>query len=172
MNQQHDRAYPRTHTSVGSHRCTFLLQSTTSLPTRNESKGYGCRSPSLGMRRRTLVLLALLLVLASCGAAQPAPSVLQGDIRVHDPSLIRHGETYYVFSTGDEYGLNQGNIQIRRSNDLASWELVGTVFPIIPDWIDSTLGSTRRISGRRTSASSTGNITSTMPARDSAQTIR
>ncbi len=97
--------------------------------------------PALSATMRALTLAALL-VLTSCGAAKPAPSVLQGDIRVHDPSLIRQGETYYVFSTGDEYGLNQGNIQIRKSKDLANWELVGTVFPIIPDWIGHALGST------------------------------
>jgi arabinan endo-1,5-alpha-L-arabinosidase len=72
----------------------------------------------------------------------PAPNQLQGDVRVHDPSMIKQGETYYVFSTGDERGLNQGNIQIRKSTDLAHWELVGTVFSKIPDWITDELGAT------------------------------
>jgi arabinan endo-1,5-alpha-L-arabinosidase len=54
--------------------------------------------------------------------------------------MISQADTYYVFSTGDEYGLNQGNIQIRKSNDLVRWELVGTVFPTIPDWISQELG--------------------------------
>ncbi len=100
----------------------------------------------------TMLLLMLLAGLASCGAttpaasatptAVPAPSVLKGDFRVHDPSMIRQGGTYYVFSTGEEYGLNQGNIQIRKSTDLVNWELVGTVFPTIPDWIGKTIGGT------------------------------
>ncbi len=72
--------------------------------------------------------------------AQPAPSALAGDTRVHDPGMIRQGTTYYVFSTGDEYGLNQGNIQIRTSTDLARWELAGTVFQSIPGWIGEALG--------------------------------
>ena len=72
--------------------------------------------------------------------AVPAPSALKGDFRVHDPSMIRQGGTYYVFSTGEEYGLNQGNIQIRKSTDLVTWELVGTVFPTIPDWIGEAIG--------------------------------
>jgi hypothetical protein len=39
--------------------------------------------------------------------------------------MIRQRNVYYVFSTGEEYGLNQGNIQIRESADLVNWELVG-----------------------------------------------
>lgn len=86
------------------------------------------------------------LVLVGCGGAQapaiPAPSALKGDVRVHDPSMFKQGNVYYVFSTGEEYGLNQGNIQIRKSSDLASWELVGTVFQTTPDWIGQAIGGT------------------------------
>lgn len=94
-----------------------------------------------------LSILLLMMALASCGSDQratvaPAPAVLAGDIRTHDPGMIRQDSTYYVFSTGDERGLNQGNIQIRKSTDLASWELLGTVFKAIPDWISDELGST------------------------------
>jgi arabinan endo-1,5-alpha-L-arabinosidase len=74
--------------------------------------------------------------------ALPAPTKLQGDFRVHDPSMIRQRNVYYVFSTGEEYGLNQGNIQIRKSADLVNWELVGTVFSTIPDWIGKAIGGT------------------------------
>jgi arabinan endo-1,5-alpha-L-arabinosidase len=97
-----------------------------------------------------MVLAAALATPAACGGLQtstplppstltpglsPAPSQLSGDTRVHDPSMLREDDTYYVFSTGDEYGLNQGTIQIRASQDLADWRLVGTVFPAIPDWV-------------------------------------
>ena len=51
-----------------------------------------------------------------------------GDIaNVHDPCIIEHNSTYYLFSTGQ-------NISIRRSNDLYCWEYVGSVFDAIPDW--------------------------------------
>ena len=73
--------------------------------------------------------------------AQPALAVLTGDIRTHDPAMTREGKTYYVFSTGDENGLNEGNIQIRKSDDLAYWQLVGTVFETTPAWIVEELGS-------------------------------
>ena len=95
-------------------------------------------------RARYAALLRMLtfLTLMSCSQATPAPRQLQGDFRVHDPSMIKQGDTYYVFSTGDERGLNWGNVQIRRSADLARWELVGTVFDAIPGWITDELGST------------------------------
>lgn len=44
------------------------------------------------------------------------------------------------FSTGDEKGIGGGSIQIRRSKDMAEWELLGTVFEHIPDWVARELG--------------------------------
>ncbi|HEX6291879.1 MAG TPA: arabinan endo-1,5-alpha-L-arabinosidase [Herpetosiphonaceae bacterium] len=103
----------------------------------------------MGHHRGSLlrVLLLAIVALPSCAsdrraATVPAPAVLAGDIRTHDPGMIRQDTTYYVFSTGDERGLNQGNIQIRTSRDLATWGLIGTVFDTIPSWITTELGST------------------------------
>lgn len=54
--------------------------------------------------------------------------VLQGDIRqVHDPDIIREGDTYYLFST-------RAGIAIRCSKDLSSWRLCGDVFAHLPEW--------------------------------------
>ena len=90
---------------------------------------------------RLLVSVPLMILfLTSCSRAQPAPGLLIGNIRTHDPGMIREDKTYYVFSTGDERGLNEGNIQIRKSTDLAFWELAGTVFPTIPAWIGEEIG--------------------------------
>ena len=80
------------------------------------------------------------LLIAACARAAKAPTVLQGDFRVHDPSIIKQNDSYYVFSTGDERGLNHGTIQIRRSPDLTNWELLGTIFPSVPDWVGATIG--------------------------------
>ena len=91
-------------------------------------------------RPRIILLLLMPLLLAACARATKAPTVLQGDFRVHDPSIIKQDDAYYVFSTGDERGLNHGTIQIRRSLDLTNWELFGTIFPTIPDWIGTTIG--------------------------------
>lgn len=87
-------------------------------------------------------LCMALLLLNACRSDVAAPTIMTGDSRTHDPAMIRADDTYYVFSTGDERGLNQGNIQIRRSTDLANWELVGTVFDAIPQWITDALGGT------------------------------
>src|SRR5690242_13726284 len=99
------------------------------------------------LRPRAILLLLIPLLLAACtgtvkAPAVKAPAVLQGDFRTHDPSIIRQDSAYYVFSAGDEGGLNHGTIQVRRSSDLANWELVGTVFPDIPEWIGKELGRT------------------------------
>lgn len=90
---------------------------------------------------RTVVLLTAVM-LASCAGGRPAPATLTGDTRTHDPSMIRHSAAYYVFSTGDERGLNNGSIQIRSSSDMQAWELRGTVWEAIPDWVGAELGAT------------------------------
>jgi arabinan endo-1,5-alpha-L-arabinosidase len=53
---------------------------------------------------------------------------LLGDIRqVHDPTIIKDGDTYYLFST-------RAGIAIRCSKDLISWRLCGDVFAHLPQW--------------------------------------
>ncbi len=58
----------------------------------------------------------------------------RGDLAAHDPSIVKQGNTYYVFSTG-------GGIQIRTSTDLISWTRAGFVFSAIPSWISHAVGS-------------------------------
>ncbi len=67
----------------------------------------------------------------SSAAVIPA---IQGNLAAHDPTLIKQGSTYYVFSTG-------GGIQIRTSPDLVTWTYTGTVFRSIPSWITNYVGS-------------------------------
>jgi len=58
---------------------------------------------------------------------------LTGDISgVHDPSVIKDKNTYYVFCTGGRPG--EGVIPIRTSTDLRSWKSSGFVFNALPDW--------------------------------------
>jgi arabinan endo-1,5-alpha-L-arabinosidase len=63
-----------------------------------------------------------------------------GDIHAHDPSMIKAGGVYYVFATGDEGGLNDGSLQIRKSSDMRDWSFVGTVFETTPKWITKEIG--------------------------------
>jgi arabinan endo-1,5-alpha-L-arabinosidase len=59
---------------------------------------------------------------------QAPPPGLQGDVRhVHDPSAIREGGTYYLFST-------RAGIAVRCSEDLTRWRLCGDVFGHLPQW--------------------------------------
>ena len=86
--------------------------------------------------------MPLVLLCINLASHVPADAAtLQGDINIHDPSMIKQGDSYYLFSTGDSRGLiNQGNIQIRKSTDLIAWQFVGTVFPSTPEWIITALG--------------------------------
>ena len=74
-----------------------------------------------------LLFLILLIAIKPLVAQQPSIN-LSGDIRqVHDPSIIKAGNTYYVLST-------RAGIAIRCSNDLVQWRLCGDVFAHLPEW--------------------------------------
>jgi arabinan endo-1,5-alpha-L-arabinosidase len=100
--------------------------------------------------------LALLLALASPSAtravtaplAAPATSInerMTGDVTpVHDPAIIKAGDTYYVFSTS-QVKEGKGLIHIRSSKDLVNWRFVGSVFPQIPDWAKKLIPGTEGI---------------------------
>jgi len=57
-----------------------------------------------------------------------------GPYNVHDPSVIKVGKEYYMFSTDVAYGnnLDHVGIQIRKSKDLVHWQFVGWAFNGIP----------------------------------------
>jgi arabinan endo-1,5-alpha-L-arabinosidase len=81
-------------------------------------------------------LTATLPPVAARALDAPAPinPGLGGNISpVHDPCVIREGDTYYLFST-DLGGGAGSQIPWRRSRDLRSWEKVGYVFSEIPAW--------------------------------------
>ncbi len=85
------------------------------------------------MRRdlRLFVKFCLALAVASSVWAQTPTrktEALQGDIRqVHDPTVIKEGGTFYLFST-------RAGIAIRCSQDLVQWRLCGDVFAHLPAW--------------------------------------
>ena len=86
-----------------------------------------------GRIRYLKTLAALCAVLCGFsgvrGQSRPAPPPdLRGDVRhVHDPSVIREGGTYYLFST-------RAGIAVRCSEDLTRWRLCGDVFGHLPEW--------------------------------------
>ena len=84
-----------------------------------------------------LAIGAAALSSAALGDA-PSPAAAQtcvnaglaGDIApVHDPAIIREGDTYHLFATN-----SRGAISWRRSEDLATWTLREPVFAGIPEW--------------------------------------
>jgi arabinan endo-1,5-alpha-L-arabinosidase len=91
------------------------------------------------------VLLVALAVGASCYSTKaiPEPIVLElkGDLRVHDPVIIRQGDMYYIFSTGGRPG--SGTIPIRRSEDLYNWTICGYVFEKLPEWATKEIQKAR-----------------------------
>lgn len=58
-----------------------------------------------------------------------------GTHNVHDPSCIKVGDWYYLYSTDVAYGwgnLKRVGIQVRKSKDLIHWQFVGWAFDGIP----------------------------------------
>jgi arabinan endo-1,5-alpha-L-arabinosidase len=87
--------------------------------------------------RFTLALIcsALSLTLHPAAHAEgPKAYQLTGDAQgTHDPSIMKEGQTWYVFATGKAPG--GGQFAVRCSHDLKDWKLCGHVFDSIPNWI-------------------------------------
>ncbi|CAL65668.1 arabinan endo-1,5-alpha-L-arabinosidase [Christiangramia forsetii] len=65
---------------------------------------------------------------------------------VHDPTVVKDGEYYYMYQTDASYGNaheGHGHYPYRRSKDLINWEFKGAVFPEAPSWIKDSLNSMR-----------------------------
>lgn len=84
-------------------------------------------TPSSALRLGAVRAILAALVL-SVAAARTLPAQV-GDVRdVPDPAVIKDGNAYYIYATGE-------GIPIRRSYDLRRWTQVGRVFPgAIPSW--------------------------------------
>lgn len=66
-------------------------------------------------------------------ALAPAAAAAR-QVSVHDPVMIKEGDTFYVYSTGP-------GITFYRSTDLVHWRLGGRVFPGEPAWAKSVAPS-------------------------------
>ncbi len=72
-------------------------------------------------------------------AVSQAQAQTIGVARVHDPCLIKRGETYYVFSTGR-------GIPVKSSRDLIRWDDAGRVFPdALPEWTRTAVPGVRTL---------------------------
>lgn len=65
---------------------------------------------------------------------------------VHDPTVVKDGDYYYMYQTNASYGNAHeagGNFPARRSTDLVNWEYLGAVFDFEPEWVKDSLNSIR-----------------------------
>ena len=76
------------------------------------------------------LLIPVVCLLAGLLGAQPAAGQLQEEhIPVHDPVMVRHDGTYYLFATGR-------GIAVWTSDDMQDWERAAPVFETAPAWAD------------------------------------
>ncbi len=85
------------------------------------------------MRGACLIVFPALLLNLLGSALPSSAAVNEGDNRVHDPSMIKEGHTYYLFSTG-------GTLSIRTATNQITWRYAGTVFDAIPTWVTTAVG--------------------------------
>ena len=87
--------------------------------------------------KQLITALAVFIIAVSsgmCFSQQPKAISLSGDYwGTHDPSMIKAGDSWYVFATGR--AKDGGQFQVRCSKDLHAWTLCGHVFDQIPQWI-------------------------------------
>jgi arabinan endo-1,5-alpha-L-arabinosidase len=91
------------------------------------------------MRKFITPLAALFL--SACASLAPTPTstfrnpVIDADFP--DPAVIKSADgSYYVYAT--QGGAPQRNIQVARSADLASWQMLGDAMPVKPSWASKT----------------------------------
>jgi arabinan endo-1,5-alpha-L-arabinosidase len=108
-------------------------------PTAGHDLAQSCR---FGLPRLAWIVGAIVLC-ANASSAVNSPTIanaappslleLSGDLTVHDPAIIKAGDTYYLFCTGGSRG--QGVVTIRTSPDLRQWTRAGYVFDRLPEWV-------------------------------------
>src|SRR6266542_5798774 len=76
-----------------------------------------------------LFLIVIVINFSFTAFTQDTINPLKGDIRVHDPVMIKEGDGYYIFHTGK-------GIPTKISNDKITWKRAGSVFSMnnLPAW--------------------------------------
>lgn len=87
-------------------------------------------------RLMSKVKLLWLVVLTACSLPVRAEEIVDAEAYpVHDPSMIKSGEYFYVYSTG----ILSDTFEMRRSRNLHNWEYLGSVLPEIPQWVQNKI---------------------------------
>lgn len=108
-----------------------LIRTGTAQRPRDSMSSFTTRSRFLG------TFFFLLYPAIAIAQGTPAPHIykVEGDVEgVHDPSIIKQADTWYLFGTATEK-TPHGQLPIRCSQDLQYWRRCGDVFASIPDWI-------------------------------------
>lgn len=102
------------------------------------------------LRMRTKPFLAgLLVALASCAPLPPSQTAVPVVPAAHsnpvidadfpDPTVIKASDGfYYAYATQSQVGGKWVNMQVARSADLRSWQLLGDALPVKPAWASQT----------------------------------
>ena len=65
---------------------------------------------------------------------------------VHDPTVEKCGDYYYMYGTDASYGNvldGYGHFPYRRSKDLVKWDFMGTAFSVVPAWVKDSMNNKR-----------------------------
>ncbi len=93
----------------------------------------------------SLAALGMLAVVPGLAFARQAGSInarMSGDlVPVHDPCIIRQGDTYHLFSTG-QLSDAQGMLPWRTSTDLVNWTYRAAALPQMPSWAQEAVPGT------------------------------
>lgn len=94
------------------------------------------------IRAMALAILMLSTRAPAQDAPRPTPLALAGNVApVHDPAIIKEGDTYHLFTTGNLRD-KEGLIGWRTSKDMKNWTLQQAVFAAIPDWAKAAVPGT------------------------------
>lgn len=77
--------------------------------------------------KMTLLVFVLFILLPQIVSADFKQ--LSGDLRLHDPSIIKEGNTWWAFGTGEGKGL-----KVLTSNDGSHWSQTPSIFPQPLNW--------------------------------------
>ncbi|MBT2647985.1 glycoside hydrolase family 43 protein [Bacillus sp. ISL-34] len=86
----------------------------------------------MGKSKTFSVLIFTLFITFSAGNPALASNwSLTGDTLIHDPSIIKEGNTWYTFGTGL---VGENGIRVLRSENGNEWNKAPNVFPTSPSW--------------------------------------
>jgi len=101
-----------------------------------------------GLGLSALFAACVFSVAAARGSKTDEPRALpvEGDvIGAHDPSIIKEGATWYLFTTTPPNSPTGAQFPIRCSKDLRVWKACGYVFSEIPAWIREKSPKTKEL---------------------------